>query len=65
MVLLPRPGKDWWRTGRQLSDMLARIAADTRTSPLTRPPKFDGRDRYFPLQGRRTTISISTLISGL
>ena len=22
-------------------------------------------DRYFPLQGRRTTISISTLISGL
>ena len=49
-----------------MAEALALAIYPTRALPLlTHPPKFEGRDRYFPLQGTRTTISISTLISGL
>lgn len=52
-------------TGRQLSDMLARIAAGTPASPFDTTAEVRWPGPVFPPQGRRTAISISTFNSGV
>ena len=55
------------RYPRTVIPVIPRIAADSRAirHAESRTGSVDSRDWYFPLQGRRTTISISTSISGV
>ena len=61
------PLREWSKGAapRPLSSIDPIASYLSASAPSTRPPKFEGPDRYCPLQARLTAISISTLISGV